>query len=45
MANATSIVLVGVTVVFILLGPWIVPLFGLGFDPATGAWRSSSSAS
>jgi putative peptidoglycan lipid II flippase len=35
MTNATTIVLLGVTVVFMLLGPWIVPLFGPGFDPSS----------
>ena len=34
MTNATTIVLVAVTGVFMLLGPWIVPLFGPGFDPS-----------
>jgi putative peptidoglycan lipid II flippase len=34
MTNATTIILVGVTGVFMLLGPWIVPLFSPGFDPS-----------
>ena len=35
MTNAAGLVLLALTVVCILLAPWLVPLFGPGFNPAT----------
>ena len=35
MGNIIAVVLIGVTVVLIVLAPWIIPLVGFGFDAAT----------
>ncbi|HSR16331.1 MAG TPA: lipid II flippase MurJ, partial [Gemmatimonadales bacterium] len=35
MGNIICVVLVGVTVVLIVVAPWIIPLVGFGFDAAT----------
>ncbi len=35
MTNTVGLVLSGLTVALIVLAPWVVPLFGPGFDPST----------
>lgn len=35
MTNAVALVLVGLTAALMLLAPWVVPLFGPGFNPST----------
>ena len=35
MTNTVALVLTGLTAALIILAPWVVPLFGPGFDPST----------
>ena len=43
--NVICLILIAVTVILIILAPWIIPLVGFGFDAATAERASSSSAS